>query len=126
MQVSIQNSGCLHVEAPEKSPEADPMKKFKDVLLVVNFNHPKYDAIEPFLSIYISISATSRIKSWRYPMERYPEYSDYFYTNDDTVLNVYQLLEFDLDKVWKQVPSLENDIRDQSKPPTSEWEWWDQ
>ncbi|KAG0042820.1 hypothetical protein BGZ83_012134, partial [Gryganskiella cystojenkinii] len=58
-------------------------------------------------------------------MERYPEYTGYLYTNDDTVLNVYQLLEFDLDKIWKQVP-LESDIRDRSKPvpaPPNEWHW---
>ncbi|KAG0038418.1 hypothetical protein BGZ83_003093, partial [Gryganskiella cystojenkinii] len=134
------------------SPEADPLKKFKDVLLVVNFNHPKYDAIEPFLSIYGPYFRNIKFVGPRVPnhlndqvmevpydegytssyhgladiMERYPEYTGYLYTNDDTVLNLHQLFGFDLDKVWKQVPSLESDIHDRSKPvpaPPYHWHW---
>ncbi|KAF9934697.1 hypothetical protein BGZ67_003758 [Mortierella alpina] len=130
------------------SPDKDISSKFKDVLLVVNFNHPDYDAIKPFLAIYEpyfpnikfygpTVPASLKdlvtenpydggITSYRSladAMEKYPNYSGYLYTNDDTVLNVFQLAEFDQDKVWKQVPVLENDLRDRSKPPPFEWHW---
>ncbi|KAG0029301.1 hypothetical protein BGZ83_004923, partial [Gryganskiella cystojenkinii] len=134
---------------------ADSLEKFKDVLLVVNFNYPKYDAIEPYLSIYqpyfpnikfvgpevpdnlknqvMEINPdgvkpdggfTSSYRGLAEIMEMYPKYAGYLYTNDDTVLNVHQLFGFDLNKVWKRIPSLD-EIRDQSKPPTTEWYWWD-
>ncbi|KAG0247777.1 hypothetical protein BG011_000926, partial [Mortierella polycephala] len=126
----------------------DPTTAFKDILLVVNFNWPHYDAIEQLLSIYkpyfpnivmygMDVPAGLEemvknidndhgmigYKSLVMAMEEYPNYSGYLYTNDDTVLNVFQLAEFDQDKVWKHVPVLTEDIRDRSKPPPFHWHW---
>ncbi|KAF9897140.1 hypothetical protein BX616_006111, partial [Lobosporangium transversale] len=121
---------------------------FNDVLLVVNFNWPLYDAIEPYLSIYKphfpnivmygpdvpehlqgvvrSVSHNEGnigYKSLVMAMEEFPNYSGYLYTNDDTLLNVHQLATYDLDKVWKHVPILSEDLRDRSKPPPYSWHW---
>ncbi|KAF9178582.1 hypothetical protein BGZ51_005257 [Haplosporangium sp. Z 767] len=127
----------------------DPSTVFKDILLVVNFNWPLYNAIEPFLSIYkpyfpnivmyggdvpdhlLGIvksvdndRGNTGYRSLVMAMEEYPNYSGYLYTNDDTVLNVFQLAEFDQDKVWKHVPILSEDLRDRSKPPPFPWHHW--
>ncbi|KAF9926148.1 hypothetical protein BGZ67_008254 [Mortierella alpina] len=125
--------------------ERDARNKFKDILLVVNLNHPTYDAIKPYLSIYdpyfpniqfygpnvpvhlkdiVTESLYDGGTSYRNlvdAMEKYPNYKGYLYTNDDTVLNVFQIETFDQDKVWKQVPDLAHDVHDRSKPPPSEW-----
>ncbi|KAF9180313.1 hypothetical protein BGZ51_006295, partial [Haplosporangium sp. Z 767] len=126
----------------------DATTAFKDILLVVNFNWPHYDSIESFLSIYkpffpnivmygMDIPASlegvvkhvdsnhgmTGYKSLVMAMEEYPNYSGYLYTNDDTVLNVFQLAKFDQDKVWKHVPILSEDLRDRSKPPPYPWHW---
>ncbi|KAG0097462.1 hypothetical protein BGZ93_002696 [Podila epicladia] len=130
------------------TPE-DPSVKFKDILLIVNFNHPTYDAIKPFLSIYEQYFPNIKIygpkvpadlkdvvtevfydngftgyRSLAHAMEKYPNYSGYLYTNDDTVLNVFQLAKLDQDKVWKKVPDLAIDLHDHSKAPASPWFNW--
>lgn len=132
--------------APVKEFPAD---RFKDILLVVNFNHPTYAAIEPFLSIYqpyfpnikfygpnvphdlkdvvteINHNAgTTGYQTLISAVEHNPQYAGYLYTNDDTVLNVFQLAEFDQDKVWKQVPDIRSEVHDRTKEPPMEWYWW--
>ncbi|KAF9969163.1 hypothetical protein BGZ73_008603, partial [Actinomortierella ambigua] len=123
---------------------------FKDILLVVNFNHPDYAAIEPFLDIYKGYfpniqfygpevpenlkdvvvemphdaGFTSSYQSIADAVERFPKYRGYLYTNDDTLLNVYQLAGFDQDKVWKQVPDPIKDVHDLSKAPPDDWFHW--
>lgn len=133
-----------------KGLEKDPSDRFKDILLVVNFNHPDYKALDPYLSIYKPYFPNIRVYGPQVPahlknqvievepydggftssyraladaMEKYPNFSGYLYTNDDTVLNVFQLAEFDQDKVWKKVPGHADEIRDRSKPPPNEWHW---
>ncbi|KAG0036009.1 hypothetical protein BGZ82_004832 [Podila clonocystis] len=133
-----------------ENPE-DPPSKFKDILLVVNFNHPIYDAIKPFLSIYEPYFPNIKMYGPNVPahlkdvvtevpydqgftgyrslvdaMEKYPNYSGYLYTNDDTVLNVFQLAKFDQDKVWKQLPDLAIDLHDRSKEPPVPWAHWNE
>ncbi|KAF8950051.1 hypothetical protein BGZ52_003934 [Haplosporangium bisporale] len=132
--------------APVKEFPAD---RFKDILLVVNFNHPTYAAIEPFLSIYkpyfpnikfygpavpnnlkdivteINHNAgTTGYQTLISAVEHNPQYAGYLYTNDDTVLNVFQLAEFDQDKVWKKVPDVKDEVHDRTKTPPVEWYWW--
>ncbi|KAF9335993.1 hypothetical protein BG006_010048 [Podila minutissima] len=129
----------------------DPSAKFKDILLVVNFNHPIYDAIKPFLSIYEPYFPNIKIYGPKVPadlkdvvtevfydegytgyrslvhaMENYPNYSGYLYTNDDTVLNVFQLAKFDQDKVWKRVPDIATELHDRSKAPPGRWSHWNE
>ncbi|KAG0043384.1 hypothetical protein BGZ83_011470 [Gryganskiella cystojenkinii] len=121
--------------------------KFKDILVIVNFNHPTYDAIKPYLFMYESYFPNIKFYGPMVPahlkdnvtennpydggatgyrsligaMEKYPDYKGYLYTNDDTVLNVFQIARFDQDKVWKQVPDLATAIHDRSKPHPKEW-----
>ncbi|KAF9926146.1 hypothetical protein BGZ67_008252, partial [Mortierella alpina] len=136
------------IQITESHETTDLLGKFKDVLLIVNFNQPVYDAIKPFLAIYEPYFPNIRIYGPNVPadlkdvvsenpydggntgyrslvdaMEKYPNYKGYLYTNDDTVLNVFQIAEFDQNKVWKQVPDLAVDLRDRSKPPPYPWHW---
>ena len=129
--------------------EMDYSARFKDILLVVNFNHPSYNAIEPFLEIHkpyfpniqfygpqvpshltdIVIEmpydqGSTNYRSLVLAMEKYPEYAGYLYTNDDTVLNVHQLAEFDQDKVWRHVPNATVDIHDRSTPVPDGEDYW--
>ncbi|GJJ75665.1 hypothetical protein EMPS_08023 [Entomortierella parvispora] len=126
--------------------ERDTRERFKDILLVVNFNHPTYAAIKPFLFMYGPYFPNIKFYGPKVPaelkdtvtenpydegatgyrslvdaMEKYPDYKGYLYTNDDTVLNVFQIATFDQDKVWKEVPSLEYAIHDLSKPRPEVW-----
>ncbi|KAF9980620.1 hypothetical protein BGZ65_004878 [Modicella reniformis] len=95
---------------------------FKDILLVVNFNWPTHkDVVKNVNNDDGSKGYASLIMA----MEEHPNYSGYLYTNDDTVLNVRQLAQYDLDKVWKQVPVLAEDVHDRSKPPPTIWFHWD-
>ncbi|KAG0201187.1 hypothetical protein BGX28_005934 [Mortierella sp. GBA30] len=135
-------------ESLDPTMSKNPSTIFKDILLVVNFNFPLYDAVEPFRSIYepyfpnivfygpevpagrekdvTEVDTSQGFTGYRSlvnAMEKYPNYAGYLYTNDDTVLNVFQLAEFDQDKVWKHVPVLSEDLRDRSKPPPFEWHW---
>ncbi|KAG0259631.1 hypothetical protein DFQ27_003957 [Actinomortierella ambigua] len=122
---------------------------FKNILLVVNFNHPDYDALEPFMTIYKKYFPNIKVYGPRVPdhlkdqvseaaydegftsyrsiadaIEKYPDYDGYLYTNDDTLLNVYQLAEFDQDKVWKPVPDRYKDVHDLSRAPPNKWPHW--
>ncbi|KAF9922488.1 hypothetical protein BGZ67_010521, partial [Mortierella alpina] len=126
--------------------ERKAQERFKDILLVVNFNHPTYGAIKPYLSMYESYFPNIKFYGPEVPadlkevvtenpydqgatgyrslidaMEKYPNYKGYLYTNDDTVLNVVQLEKLDQDKVWKQVPDLDHELHDRSKPRPDEW-----
>ncbi|KAF9367989.1 hypothetical protein CPB97_005078, partial [Podila verticillata] len=128
------------------SGERDSRERFKDILLVVNFNHPTYGAIKPYLSMYESYFPNIKFYGPEVPadlkdtvtenpydggatgyrslidaMEKYPNYKGYLYTNDDTVLNVFQIEKLDQDKVWKEVPDLAHNIHDRSKPHPNEW-----
>ena len=133
--------------------EKDYSARFKDMLLVVNLNHPIYDAIEPFLAIYkpyfpnIAIygpevpsnmadlvteipydAGHASYRSLVLAMEKYPDYAGYLFTNDDGVLNIHQIAEFDQDKVWKRVPDTTSDVHVFSKPipkKARDWPHWE-
>ncbi|GJJ75015.1 hypothetical protein EMPS_07373 [Entomortierella parvispora] len=124
--------------------------RFKDILMVLHLNHPVYDAIEPFLAIYapyfpnikifgpnvpthlndlvIEVPTDAGYASYRsltWAMERFPDYAGYLFTNDDVVLNVHQIAEFDQDKVWKHVPSAKLDVHNLLMAAPDSWEqWW--
>lgn len=131
-----------------QTAKVDPSVKFKDVLLIVNFNHPTYDSIAPYLSIYAPYFPNIAFYGPKVPthlhsivtevpydkgftgyraiadaVRKYPDYAGYLYTNDDTALNVFQLAQLDLDKVWKRVPD-PSEVHDRAKPAPSDWYWW--
>ncbi|KAG0248896.1 hypothetical protein DFQ27_000545, partial [Actinomortierella ambigua] len=122
---------------------------FKNTLLVVNFNHPDYGALESFLAIYKGYFPNIKIYGPKVPdhlkdivteisydkgytsyrniadaIDKYPDYDGYLYTNDDTLLNVYQLAELDQDKIWKMVPDRVEDVHDLTKAPPDSWPHW--
>ncbi|KAF9970247.1 hypothetical protein BGZ73_007081 [Actinomortierella ambigua] len=130
-------------------PRGETLSAFKDVLLVVNFNHPTYAALEPFLSIYSAYFPNIKVygpevpenlkdvvteikydKGWASyhtladAIEKNPGHKGYMFTNDDALLNVYQLAVYDLDKVWKAVPDPVKDVHDLSKAPPDDWIQW--
>ncbi|KAF9966562.1 hypothetical protein BGZ73_000977, partial [Actinomortierella ambigua] len=123
-------------------------EKFKDMLVVVNFNHADY-ALDQFLAIYKPYFPNIRFYGPNVPsnlkhlvtqnpddlgwagyrslidaIEKYPNYTGYLYVNDDVVLNVRQLAQFDQNKVWKQVPDTVKDVHDKSKPAPDDWLQW--
>ncbi|KAI9236926.1 MAG: hypothetical protein BYD32DRAFT_462048 [Podila humilis] len=125
-----------------------PLDAFKNILLVVNFNTPYYSVLDSFFEIYRpyfpniavygpevpdsltgvvqNISHNSGQVSYKtllQVMEDYPDYKGYLYTNDDAILNVYQLATFPQDKIWKQIPVHVKDLRDRSKPERFPWRW---
>ncbi|KAF9158319.1 hypothetical protein DFQ26_007758, partial [Actinomortierella ambigua] len=131
------------------TPKKDLNSTFKNILLVVNFNQPTYGALEPFLAIYKGYFPNIKIYGPKVPdnlkdmvteisydqgftsyrnladaIDKYPNYTGYLYTNDDTLLNVYQLTEFDQDKVWKLVPDPDKDVHQLYKSPPDDWYQW--
>ncbi|KAF9375977.1 hypothetical protein CPB97_011120 [Podila verticillata] len=56
-------------------------------------------------------------------MQDYPNHKGNFYTNDDAILNVYQLATFPQDKIWKQIPVHVKDLRDRSKSERFPGRW---
>lgn len=149
-QADVENDPDMaKIQVVDSFPTVDTAAIFKDVLLVVNFNWPLYDAIEPFLDIYgrhfphivmygeeVPARLAGRVKSihnnrgWlgykslMAAMEEYPNFKGYLYTNDDTVLNIHKLATFDQDQVWKKVPAFPDDIHDRSKEPVVPWYHW--
>ena len=96
-------------------------EKFKDVLLIINFNHPHYDNI-PFLKelygkffskiIFYGEKDHPQINSFKIDkgfllgpiihdaLTKYPNYKGYIFLQDDCVLNIWNYLSLDLDKLW--------------------------
>lgn len=131
-----------------------PFEAFKDVLLVVNFNKGGfYDkVIEPFLDIYKPYFPNIVFYGYNEPpvpaefegivkgldtqwgelgymslvdaMETHPGYKGYLHTNDDVILNVHQLANYDKDKVWKSIPRQILDIHDRTKDWPDDWWIW--
>ncbi|KFH66404.1 hypothetical protein MVEG_06929 [Podila verticillata NRRL 6337] len=137
------------IQITESRVVREDSAKFKDILLIVNFNHPTYAAITPYLSIYAPYFPNIAFYGPKVPahlhdivtevpydkgftgyrsladaIHKYPDYAGYLYTNDDAALNVFQLAQLDLDKVWKRVPDLASEVHDRKKPPPSDWFWW--
>lgn len=96
-------------------------EKFKNVLLVINFNHPHYGNI-PFLKelysrffskiIFYGEQAHPEVTALKINrgfllgpviydvLTTYPDYKGYIFLQDDCVLNVWNCLDLDLDKFW--------------------------
>ncbi|KFH71705.1 hypothetical protein MVEG_02000 [Podila verticillata NRRL 6337] len=57
-------------------------------------------------------------------METHPGYKGYLHTNDDVILNVHQLPNYDTDKIWKAIPRQILDIHDRTKDCPDDWWIW--
>ena len=95
--------------------------KFKNTLLVINFNHPYYNNI-PFLQqlygvffdqiifygeqAHHLVTALPTAKGFNLGpviedvLTKYPEYKGYFFVQDDCLLHPWACLSLDLDKLW--------------------------
>ncbi|KAF9375959.1 hypothetical protein CPC16_000440 [Podila verticillata] len=134
--------------------EDPPFEAFKDVLLVVNFNKGGFysDVIPLFLDIYKNFfpnivfygyndppvppeyASTVKVMNTQWgefgymslvdAMEQHQGYKGYLHTNDDVILNVHQLANYDKDKVWKSIPRIPLDVRDRTKSWPDDWWVW--
>lgn len=122
---------------------------FSSVLLVVVFNYPFYDSIpllerfyKPAFPSIMYCGPTVSEKFKVVPVEinkgyygyecmgvairRYPGYKGYLYVNDDMIVNYWNLLNIDRDRIWlgkiREFPS--NRSQEMFKPPTDSWHWW--
>lgn len=116
---------------------------FKDVLLIINFNHPYYQNIEFLKEIYGpyfgNIVFYGEEKNPDYPevqvidhhygwfvhrtindaMERWPGYKGYICCQDDCFMNFWNFLRFDKNKIWMH-PYSTAPLED----PGISWTWW--
>lgn len=93
----------------------------RDILLVINFSHPHYENIDflkelygPYFSDIVFFGPTEHpgvdlvdnCRGWcsyttlGLAMEKYPHYKGYLYTNDDCIINVWNLKRFNTSKIW--------------------------
>eukprot|EP00794_Sanderia_malayensis_P014052 gene14052-15513_t len=125
-------------------------KAFGDVLIVVTFNFPFYDNIPIIHQLYENVfgkviyCGDKPTKGERHPdievdvgngyfgyicmaraMEKYKGYKGYLYINDDMIVNWWNLLNRDKNKVW-QGPEIV-DFRQGAYEPiiNKQWIWWD-
>lgn len=113
----------------------------KDILLVINYNHPHYESIPLLKKIYSPCfpnivfygpHAYSEINLCHHhvgffayigladAMQRYPNYKGYLQVHDDCIINYWNFDRFDLNKIWiskinTTVPLIENGIL--------QWDW---
>lgn len=99
----------------------NPVQKFENVLLIINFNHPYYANIEFLQKLYAPFfkhiifygeephPMVRQIKTDKgfYVTELmlevlrdYPDFQGYLFLEDDCILNMWNCLELDLDKIW--------------------------
>ena len=124
--------------------------KLSEVLIAVNFNHPHYENIE-ILEIFYEPIFAKRIYCGPEPNEKYnitvishpkgqygwygfeclgaairqhPDYRGYLYANDDMVVNWWNFIELDTNKVWDGKRADLGKAAEMGKPPPCCWSWW--
>lgn len=96
-------------------------KKFENVLLIINFNHPYYANIEFIKKLYapffkdiifygeephplirqIKTEKGHFVSDLMYDvLEQYPDAAGYLFLEDDCILNIWNCLSLDLNKIW--------------------------
>jgi hypothetical protein len=96
-------------------------EKFSDVLLIIIFNHPYYSNIDflkelysPFFSHIVFYGENPHPEVTAMPIqngfliaglikdaiEKNPNYRGYLFLEDDCILNIWNCLSFDLNKIW--------------------------
>lgn len=95
--------------------------KFQNVLLIINFNHPYYDNISFLKELYApffpnivfygekpnkDVVCVRTDKGYYisdliiHALEANPGYEGYLFLEDDCILNMWNCLDLDLDKIW--------------------------
>lgn len=120
MQLSYADSTTLNDDLL-RGGQNPYQKKFSNVLLVINFNHPHYNNIEFLRKLYSSAfehivfygekehpevySLTTSIGFFlsgviQDAMQRFPDYQGYLFLQDDCVLNFWNYVSYDFEKIW--------------------------
>lgn len=114
----------------------------KDILLIINYNHPHYDSI-PFLQelyqpyfpniVFTGPGNHSQVESCDHEngyyaykalapiMKKHPDYAGYLWINDDCVINPWNFTRLDTTKIWCVVPSGALKLEPNA---TQGWGWW--
>ena len=129
------------------------LQSLRSVVLAVNYNFPYYESAALIRSFYEPIfgevmfcgdkddakqnlhKTPLNFKREGYQgymclklaMELYPNFEGYFYSNDDVILNWWQLIDLDLNKIWLGEAFLpyENYKHHKfGKPLKADWHWW--
>jgi len=120
--------------------------EFSDVVLVIVYNYPLYSSIPDLTALYknafptIMFCGSGKAKNhtvealpihkgyFAYTcmsraMEKYPGYSGYLLTNDDAILNYWNLVGLKRDRIWEG-PKAAIRFKNYSMP-SKHWYWWD-
>ena len=129
------------------------VKKLKKVLLAVNYNFPHYESATFIRNFYAPIfgeimfcgdHSKPHIKLHQAPlnsnnkgyqgymcmqlaMQLHPNFDGYFYTNDDVILNWWQVINFDFRKIWLPAPILPYEKKNHhifGETHNTGWHWW--
>ena len=119
----------------------------KQILLAINFNFNYYQQIPVLKKFYephfgkvvfcgydkssnysedelLKMTGTKGYEGYQclaLAIEKYPNYKGYFHSNDDVLLNFWNL-NFDIDRVWLGAPAHLTYVR--GKRPFPKWVWW--
>ncbi len=147
---------CLFTSSRNLTAHNEPLRiyqeKFRNVLLVINFNHPYYDNIEFIKNLYSPIFKNIVFYGERahpqvhkvntglgyflhevleHALTEFPNYDGYLILQDDCILNFWNYLSYDLDKIWLAVRAnnqrnLFFSIRNANGTCTGDqtWIWW--
>ncbi len=113
----------------------------RDVLLIINFNHPHYENIDFLENLYKQafpnivfygpyqgqgVHAFGHCNGWYSyqvvadAMKRYPDYRGYLFLQDDCVMNFWNLYSYNKDKVWRPACAFVDIENSQAQ----NWSWW--
>lgn len=134
-------------EADTNITKCSKFEKLKKVLLAVNFNHPHYSAVPHLREFYepifgkIIFCGESKDDSFGViqieenqgrlgymcvvtAMKMYPGFIGYIHTNDDVILNWWQLIKLDFTKLWFSTPLDTTKNYVFTQPVPTNWWWW--
>ena len=118
---------------------------FKDILLVVVYNHPLYDSIPHLVALYkpafphllfcgpphnttppevLTVDIIQGFLGYKClgrAIREYPGYKGYFYISDDVILKYWKFPDFDREKIWESYKMISNPV---NEPTSSNWYWW--
>ncbi|MGC2310563.1 MAG: hypothetical protein WA432_03020 [Candidatus Babeliaceae bacterium] len=127
----LSNTRKYAVTQALKTQAAMYKDKFANILLVINFNHPYYKNIDfikelyvPFFSNIVFYGESSHPQVTAVPTHmgyllayvvhdvliKYPSYDGYLFLEDDCILNVWNCLSLNLDKIW--LPGFSNKVNE--------------
>ncbi|XP_068736848.1 uncharacterized protein [Montipora capricornis] len=119
---------------------------FKEILLVIVYNYPFYDSIPYLSALYrpafphllfcgpshntsrpgiLTVDIFRGVLGYEClgkAMREHPGYRGYFYINDDVILNYWNFVDFDWEKIWESSSSFGS--TPVYEPANSNWYWW--